>query len=49
MIDLHGPPTISTAYNLLKYALIELNDNDIEEATGTLMQAIRMLENIEDL
>ena len=49
MIDLHGPPTISTAYNLLKYALIELNDNDIEEAKGSLMQAIRMLENIEDL
>tara|TARA_R110000823_G_scaffold275412_1_gene394172 strand:+ start:67 stop:213 length:147 start_codon:yes stop_codon:yes gene_type:complete len=48
MIDTHVP-TISVAYRLLKHALIELNDNDIEEATGTLMQAIRMLENIEDL
>ncbi|CAB5223111.1 hypothetical protein UFOVP371_58 [uncultured Caudovirales phage] len=48
MIDTRVP-TISVVYRLLQYALIELNDNDIEEATGTLMQAIRMLENIENL
>jgi len=48
MIDTHVP-TISVVYKLLQYALIEIKDNDIEEATGTLMQAIRMLENIEDL
>ena len=48
MIDMHVP-TIQVAYSLLKYALIELNDGEIEEAKGTLMEAIRMMQNVENM
>lgn len=48
MIDTHTP-TLQVAYSLLKYALRELNDGEIEEATGTLMEAIRMMENVENM
>lgn len=48
MIDLHVP-TMQVAYRLLKYALRELNDGEIEEAKGTLMEAIRMMENVENM
>ena len=48
MIDLHVP-SIQVAYRLLKYALRELNDGEIDEAKGTLMEAIRMMENVENM
>ena len=48
MIDLHVP-TMQVAYRLLKYALGELNDGEIEEAKGTLTEAIRMMENVENM
>ena len=48
MIDLHTP-TMQVAYRLLKYALSELNDGEIDEAKGTLMEAIRMMENVENM
>jgi len=34
---------------VLKYALGELNDGEIEEAKGTLMEALRMMENVENM
>ena len=48
MIDL-CVPTMQVAYRLLKYALRELNDGEIEEAKGTLTEAIRMMENVENM
>ena len=48
MIDLHVP-SIQVAYRLLKCALSELNDGEIEEAKDTLTEAIRMMENVENM
>ena len=48
MIDLHVP-TMQVAYRLLKFALREINDGEIEEAKGALIEALRMMENVENM